>query len=61
MWGLFDKGRTTLIEFTGSMAVHPGGRARTLCEGSAVRKETARAWFFILAKLRGPDPPVSLM
>lgn len=56
MWGLFDKGRTILIEFTGSMAVHPRGRARTLLEGSAIRQETARAWLFILAELRGLIP-----
>lgn len=31
MWGLLDKGRATLIEFTGSLAVHRvGGRAGTL-------------------------------
>lgn len=28
MWGLFDKGRTILIEFSGSMAVHPGGEGK---------------------------------
>lgn len=51
MWGLFDKGRTILIEFAGSTAVHPGGRARALPGGSAGRQETARAWPFILAKI----------
>lgn len=44
MWGLFNVGRTILIEFPGSAAVHPGGRARRLPEGRMAGAASDCVW-----------------